>query len=273
MKEGNFTFSVKFCYFLIFSLICLYLVQKKYESYFVDNVYSHFWSVSSNIRLSINNVDKYLSKQKILIDENEKLKNQNSILMAKIYRLYSLQNQNVQLRKILSSSANIGGDYLVAQLLAIFKNLDSINVAINKGKSSAIYKGQPVVDGYGVIGQVIKVFSEVSIVQFITDSNSAVPVLIKNKGIRGVAKGFGNNDYIKLIDVTNKEGLNIGDVLVTSGLGLQFVAGYPVGVICSISKESILIKPLAHLERSNHYLLIWPENSRWLEVINSKRKD
>ena len=273
MKRCNFTFSVKFRYFLIFLLICLYFFQKRYESYFIDNVYSHFWNISSNIRSNFNNIDKYFTKQKTLIEENEKLKNQNSILMAKVYRLYSLQSQNIQLRKLLSSSANIGGDYLVAQLLAIFKNLDSINVAINKGISSAVYSGQPVVDGYGVIGQVIKVFNEVSIVQFVTDSNSAIPVLIKNKGIRGVVKGVGNNDYMKLIDVTNKEGLNIGDVLITSGLGLQFMAGYPVGVIYSISKNSVLIKPLAHLRKSNHYLLIWPENSRWLEIINSKGKD
>jgi rod shape-determining protein MreC len=271
LKQTNYFFSLKICLLVLFLLIIF--SQKKYENYLVNNVYSYFWHISSSLNESISSINNYFTKQSFLIKKTQDLLDENSILRAKIYRLYSLQSQNKQLRKLLSSSANLGGDYLVAQLLMVFKNSDSINIAINKGASSSIYEGQPVLDGYGVIGQVIKVFDKVSIVQFITDSNSAVPVVIKSKGLRGVAKGIGNSKYLELVDINNKQDIAVGDVLFTSGLGLQFVPGYPVGVIYTIKDETVLIKPLAHLSKSNHYLLIWPENSRWLEILDSKNKD
>ena len=62
--------------------------------------------------------------------------------------------------------------------------------------------------------------------------------------------------------------IELGDQLVTSGLGGRFPAGYPVGQISSIEKTtesefmSIEVEPFAFLNRSTHLLLVFTSGSR-----------
>jgi rod shape-determining protein MreC len=181
-----------------------------------------------------------------------------------VQRFQSLQNENIELRKLLDTSPASAEKTQVAQLLNVDVNPFSHRVVINRGKKQGLYKGQPVIDSMGVMGMVIEPLENSSQVLLITDAKHAVPVLNLRNGLRSIVKGTGDPSRMQLLHVTDTQDFKIGDKLVTSGLGGQFPAGYPVGHIVSINFEpgkpfgQIRIRPSAELNASKQVLLIWP---------------
>ncbi len=206
----------------------------------------------------------FLSSKQALLDHSKKLTTENLYLKAKVQRYQSLQNENIELRKLLDTSPASAEKTQVAQLLNVDVNPFSHRIVINRGKKHGVYKGQPVIDSMGVMGMVIELLENSSQVLLITDAKHAVPILNLRNGLRSIVKGTGDPARMQLLHVTDTQDFKIGDKLVTSGLGGQFPAGYPVGHIVSIHFEPgkpfglIRIRPSAELNASKQVLLIWP---------------
>jgi rod shape-determining protein MreC len=165
---------------------------------------------------------------------------------------------------------------VIAQLLAVDVNPFTRQVVVNRGKDDEVYEGQPVMDGDGVIGQVISVGPTLSRVMLLTDDRSAVPVQVQTKGIRAIAVGKSHSDQLQLINIPDTTEISAGDSLVTSGLGLRFPVGYPVGKVVSVSHHAnnrfatVIVQPSARFHRSRQVLLVWPERRRFLKPIKKQ---
>ncbi len=205
-----------------------------------------------------------ISFENNLIDENIKLRANELVLKAELQRMVAIKKENDQLRVLLSSSAHVAGRVLVAQLLAVDVAPFTRQVIINKGKNDGVYVGQPVIDAYGVLGQVIDVSFGTSRVLLVSDSRSAVPVQNVRNGNRAIAAGQGVTDQLQLMFVPDTSDFQVGDHLETSGLGELYPASYPVGVIVNVNHKvgdrfsQITVDASAHLDRSQHVLLVWP---------------
>jgi len=129
------------------------------------------------------------------------------------------------------------------------------------------------------MGQVIEVGRFTSRVMLITDPNSAVPVQVSRNGIRAIAMGKGYSDRLELINVSNTTDIRVGDKLITSGLGLRFPVGYPVGEVSAVEHisgkqfASITITPSAHLAQSLQVLLVWPNQSSFVTDVRKMMSD
>src|SRR5262249_27030613 len=156
------------------------------------------------------------------------------------------------------------GRLLVGQILDAA--LDPLNqeMVLDKGTDDGIFVGQPVLDAYGVMGQVIDTTAKTSRVLLISDGRSALPVQNNRNGMRAIVAGTGYANSLSLLHMPNTADVKVGDYLVTSGLGGRFPFGYPVGQIISIKKTSaerfalIEVRPAAHLDRSRMVVLVWP---------------
>ena len=97
----------------------------------------------------------------------------------------------------------------------------------------------------------------------ITDADTAVPVSINRNGLRTIAVGTGDSGLLRLPYLTNNQDVEKGDLLVSSGLGGVFPAGYPVGRITEIrlrpdqSFAEIMAEPASALDRDREVLLVW----------------
>ena len=261
-------------FILLILMTALLLIWHRYDAVnspngVINRMTSTLWHYAVMPQRWVSSTKSHWQTKKQLIRDNQLLRLRQQILQAKIHKLLVLQKQNQQLRQLLSSSSDVGGDFIVAQLLAVLKNPVFTQAAINQGHSSQVYAGQPVLDGFGVVGQVVSTMQSVSKIQFITDAHSVVPVQVLKTGVRAVVVGQGAKALLKLKDILKPERLKVGQLLVTSGLGLQYPVGYPVGVIEKISFDSmrvrwnILVRPAAHLDVSTQFLLVWPAQSRW----------
>ncbi len=235
--------------------------------------YPFSWVVDSPIRwghLLLSNI----ADQRTLLADNAKLRAHEFLLQAKLQKLLALERENAQLRTLLKSTDYIGGHVQVAQLLATDLSPELQQVVIDKGMSDHLYTGQPVMDAYGVMGQIVHSGLLTSKVLLITDKRSAVPVRDYRSGVRMIAVGDGESGQLTLLHVTSTSDVKLGDILVTSGLGMRFPVGYPVGVVKQYqanpheSFAKISLQPAAHMDKTSQVLLVWPDAKKLQAAVN-----
>lgn len=201
-----------------------------------------------------------------LMEENQALTTEVMVLKRKLQHMAALTAENTRLRQLLNSADTIEDRVLVAELIGVSPDPVKHKIMINRGGDEGVYVGQPVVDAYGLVGQVVEVGARTSMVLLITDSTHALPVQVNRNGIRLVAEGQGNLFELQLRFVSNTTDVQEGDLLVTSGLGRRFPPGYPVALVESVTYDpgkpfvTVIAKPMAELNRNRHVLLVFERN-------------
>ncbi|WP_295427794.1 rod shape-determining protein MreC [uncultured Thiodictyon sp.] len=204
-----------------------------------------------------------LADARQLRDQNDGLRRENLILGARSQQLASLEAENMRLRDLLGSSFKIGERVLIAEILAVNLAEYRRQVLINKGSNSGVFVGQPVLDANAVMGQVIQINPFSATVLLITDSDHALPVQVNRNGLRSIAAGSGLGHELDLLYIPKNADIQVGDLLVTSGLGGRFPPGYPVARVTSVGHApdnpftSVKAEPMARLDRSREVLLVW----------------
>lgn len=206
-----------------------------------------------------------------LQQQNRALTAENLVLKARQQHLEALETENMRLRDLLGSSLKIGERVLIAELLAVDLDPYRQQVQINKGSSSGVYVGQPVLDADAVMGQVVEVSPLSATVILITDASHSLPVQVNRNGLRSIAEGTGLANRLELAFLPYDSDIRVGDLLVTSGLGGGFPPGYPVGRVTDVKIESgkpfatVVATPIARMDRSREMLLVWTLDSAALK--------
>lgn len=208
-----------------------------------------------------------LRSHQTLIEQNEALRQRQLELEYRQLHMAALEQENQRLRNLLQSSSRQWEQVLIAELMSVSYEPLRRQLMINKGSRHGVFVGHPVVDAHGIMGQVIDVSLLTSSVLLITDPRHTIPVQINRNGLRTLAAGNGSPNSLDVLHLPNNADIEIGDLLVSSGLGRRFPAGYPVAQISEIVRDPgepfarIRARPLAHLEQAREVLLVWPANS------------
>jgi len=208
----------------------------------------------------------HVTSRSDLLDRIDALEQQNLRLRARQQKLDTLKSENERLRVLLDSSAKRDDRVLVAELLSVDLDPYRQQVVLNKGTQAGVYRGQPIIDAYGIMGQVIHTGPLTSTALLISDPNHALPVQINRNGLRTIASGTGEPDRLELLYIPNSSDVRVGDEVVTSGLGGRFPPNYPVGKVVQVDRRpgapfaSVVAEPKAQLDRSREVLLVWPDN-------------
>jgi rod shape-determining protein MreC len=139
-------------------------------------------------------------------------------------------------------------------------------VLINKGAEDMVFLGQPVLDSKGLFGQVVEVNRFNSRVLLISDERHSVPVQILRNNLRLIAQGTGLSQQLELLHVSSTADVEVGDRLLSSGLGNRFPVGYPVGLVTKVVHKpgkpfaEVMAKPNAQLRSSRLVLLVFSES-------------
>lgn len=220
--------------------------------YVVADVPSRIWSSASET----------MSSRSELVHENERLREESLMLQRRLQKMAALTEQNVRLRELLNSSALVDEDVLVAELIGIDPNPVTQRLLINKGSQNGVFLGQPVLDARGLMGQVVEVMPYSARVLLLTDVTHSIPVQVNRNGLRAIAVGTGSPERLELRHVADTADIKEGDLLVSSGLGQRFPAGYPVGRVKEVIRDSgqpfaiVGVEPTAALNRTRYMLLV-----------------
>ncbi len=199
-----------------------------------------------------------------LARDNQRLQAENLELRGVLQKFDTLEAENRRLRDLLGSSIKVGDRVLIAELSSVDLDPYKQQISINRGKSAGVYDGQAVVDAHGIVGQVTHTSPFSSTVLLISDISHALPVEVLRSGLRTIAVGTGLAGQLDLPYLPNDADIEPGDLLVSSGLGGKFPAGYPVAQVIAVRRQpeqpfaQVVARPMAHLDRSREVLLVWP---------------
>ena len=200
-----------------------------------------------------------------LIEQTKQQEQQLFTLRSRMLKMDQLEHENQRLRELLGSPVHKESRKMVAELLSVDSDPFSHQVLINKGALDGVYNGQPVINDQGVVGQVLHVGSTTSRVLLITDSSHGIPVRVLRNDLRAIASGSGELDKLELRNLPRNTDVQVGDLLVTSGLGGRFPEGYPVATVTRSDYvegkpfAQIEAKPLVALDRLRYLLLLWTD--------------
>jgi len=208
-------------------------------------------------------VSRTFASRERLQKQADDLHEQNLLLRARLQKLEALEAENLQLRNLLDSSIKVGERVLIGELIDMDLDPYTQRVTINKGATSGVYEGQPVLDAEAVMGQVVQITPFSAQVLLVTDPSHAIPIQVQRNGLRSIAVGTGRTNQLELPYLPINADIREGDVLITSGLGGTFPAGYPVATVQAVSRRAgeafpyVLATPRAHLDRAREVLLVW----------------
>jgi len=204
-----------------------------------------------------------LAERAALLEENRRLKRELLHTNARLQRLAALESENARLRELLDSTAQVTDRVLVAEILAVDLDPYRQRFNINRGSLDGAYVGQALLDANGVVGQLVDVAPLTAEAVLITDADHAVPVIVNRNGLRTIAVGTGDTARLRLPYLTNSADIEVGDLLLSSGLGGVFPAGYPVGRVIEVRRRpgqsfaDVIAEPAAALDRDREVLLVW----------------
>lgn len=200
-----------------------------------------------------------------LLARNRELDETLLLTNARLQRMAALEAENARLRALLDSTENLPGRVLIAEILSIDMDPLRHRIVLNRGLRDGVHAGQALIDAEGIVGQVTREHGRTAEALLITDPDHGVPVEVVRNGLRTVAMGTGDLERLSLPFLPRNADIRAGDLLVTSGLGGSFPAGYPVGTVRRVDDSAgaafseVDAEPAARLNRIREVLLVFPD--------------
>lgn len=198
-----------------------------------------------------------------LRDENLELRAKLEAYDALLNRLRETETENERLRTLVGFTRSVEYEWVAARVVA--RNPDNwfSRLTINRGSLHGIAKDMPVVTHQGVVGRVVEVSVNVSVVQLLTDRGSGVGALVQLSRDAGIASGQGaQSPFLSMMLFARDAVVNEGDVIVTSGLGEIYPPGLYIGRVVEVRREHYglikyaLVRPGVEFGRLEEVLVI-----------------
>lgn len=197
--------------------------------------------------------------------EVQALKEERAKLYSEIVKLNELEAEVRELRGLLNFKKRTEVKTAVANVIGERTITSARTLLIDKGAEDGIARDYPVVNQDGIlVGKVFEVKERSSLVLMLLDRRSRVAATIQNKdGTIGVVEGgYGLSSSMKFIP--QNEIVEVGNMVITSGLEETVPRGLLIGTVESVVKEvrepfqEATIKPMVEFEKLITVAVILP---------------
>ncbi len=183
-----------------------------------------------------------------LIEENERLREENARLLKWQAAGRALEQENENFRQLLNALSDPLVLPITARVVGDSGGPFVRTLLLNAGQREGVRLGQAVVAPLGLIGRIAAVGDRSARVLLITDINSRIPVVLEKSRHKGIL--VGDNSAVPLLEfLPSTATVAPGDRVVTSGDGGMLPAGRPIGFVSSVDKREIRVQPYADWSR------------------------
>lgn len=196
--------------------------------------------------------------------EAETLREQVVFYQRELAERLVIEEENARLRRLLGFAERNHLPVVAARIIATDILGQFRTVTIDRGQGDGIRAGSPVMNADGVVGTVLTVYSNASRVLLMIDPNSSIDGRVRRTGAQGIVQGGNMTDkmWCQFAFSLKSEDIEIGDVIVTSGLDQQFPPGLLLGTIAGLGREDVAlfqnatIKPAVDFTRLREVLVL-----------------
>lgn len=206
-----------------------------------------------------------------------RLRSRNAELEAEVSRLQSeiieLKQQISEVRVLSAlvdfARVNPENRYVAAAVIGRDPNPFLKYVIINRGSDDSLRRSMPVVTQQGMVGRIAAVTAGAARIQLITDPDSSVNVRIEPSKAQAVLRGSLTGE-LTLEMIPQAATIEVGDLVLTSGLGGNYPADILVGQVTSVRRketdlfQSAAIQPVVDFSKLEIILVI--TNFRPVEI-------
>ncbi|MGB2989920.1 MAG: rod shape-determining protein MreC [Candidatus Zixiibacteriota bacterium] len=174
-------------------------------------------------------------------EENKRLHLRVMELSLKNFWLNEEHLENRRLRELLDFRSELKYKVIPADLVAAEPNRRHLSVLINKGSEEGIRRNMPVVNMHGLVGKTVDVSPHTSVVQLIIEPSFRVSALDQRSRVYGIIRP-GPGFTLRLGNVPLTEDVEVGDGVISSGLGGIFPPGIKIGRVTAVESQESLSK-------------------------------
>jgi rod shape-determining protein MreC len=172
-----------------------------------------------------------------LRQDNARLEAEVSRLQAQVIDLQQQVGEVQMLSTLLGFvRANPENEYVSAAVIGVDPSPFLSYVIINRGSDDGLRRGMPVVTHQGLVGRIASVLPNAARVQLITDSSSRINVLLQKSGAEASLNGSLTGD-LSLQSIPQDAKVEVGDVIITSGLGGDYPSDLIVGQVSGVRRR------------------------------------
>jgi rod shape-determining protein MreC len=168
--------------------------------------------------------------------ENVRLRERTRALTQELERLTEVELENARLRRLLDFREALRGELLTARVIGHDATGLARTLTIDRGVDHGVSKGAATLAPEGIVGQVFLASDHAARILLISDHNSGVDALVQRSRARGIVQGTVDGGCV-LKYVKRTDDVQVGDLLVTSGIDGIFPKGLPVGRVISVDKR------------------------------------
>lgn len=227
-----------------------------------------FQMVALMPRDALASMGDYFSSLSSLQKEVAELKSQQVATSQALQQAQLQMAENAHLRRLMDAREHLPVHSMMSEILYDARDPAVHKVVLDRGMKNGVTLGLPVIDHAGVVGQVTRVFPFTSEVTLLTDKEQAIPVQVLRSGLRSVAYGRGQSGLLDLRFVAPNADIQVGDVLVTSGLDGMYPAGLAVAKVIQVESVGqgafgrVVCQPLAGIDRNRQLLIVMSREAK-----------
>jgi len=198
-------------------------------------------------------------------ERNQALEQEVARLESQVIQLNEYKLENERLSNLLNYKQVMAKRYNLLSASVISRDPGNWfgTIFLNRGTDDGVKENMAVLTPEGLVGRVIFVAPATCEVLLITDPRSGVGSLVQDTRTSGIVEGIaGSLGMARMIHIPNDAPVEVGQAVITSGLGSIFPKSIPVGEIAGIRSEpsglfkSADIRPFADLSRLEEVLII-----------------
>jgi rod shape-determining protein MreC len=217
----------------------------------------------------------FLTELARLQRENRELRYFVALSTTEAERLRAQEIENTFWRRVYGLQARGRFRLVACEVIAKAVGLATSTMILNRGTSAGLAKNQPVIAPEGLIGKVVSVGPSTAYVRTILDTTLHVGAMVSRTHRAGIMEWDRGTDHCLLTKIPATEDVQLGDAIITSGLGGVFPIGIPIGQVTKVGREpigfflDIEIAPFADLGKSTSALVVVGEDTTALPSTDS----
>lgn len=211
--------------------------------------------------------------------ENHRLREENRRLRLEALAVSETAEENRRLRRLLDFKGRLPLQTVAGEVIAREWGGWVRSLTVNRGRADDVQRLMAVISPDGLVGRVVEVRPGAAVVQVLTDPASTVSAHAVRPRTPGVVEGEPRGTLRFKYMARDGGGLQIGDLVVTSGLGGVFPRGIPIGRVMAIEDRGAALfsyaalQPAVDFARLDEVLLVTGERMQDLTAFFTGGRD